>query len=386
MSSDNASDADPAMKPQVIDLDAVEVTPDETLSEASAGQPPRSPPPPAPKRRSNRGIWAGVALVAALGAVAGGWLYRDILSAYLPSSAMNQMAARVGAVEITSKNLAAQAQAAADTAGSAATSVAAAGAAVKDANAAAASAAAAAAALEPRIAAIEKNLQTSKADLDKLRATLSSAPASGASGADPAALAAIAQRLDALEKDVAALKAGGASNGDAAMVTALRQSLADLQAKIAAGAPYRADLDNVLRLVPAAGSNDLLLSYADNGLPNAKGLAAELRAAVPALPKPEAPAPSTGYASSLWDAVTSIVSVRDVGGSDWQALAETTAKLADEQQLPEAIAGLDAAQGKLPDGLARWRERATQRVKLETAAAELARSVALTIAARGGGQ
>ena len=384
MTSDTTPGADPAVEPQVIDLDAVEVMADEPPRDTAA-EPPRPETPPTPQRRRRSRTWAWIALALVIGGFAGGWLYRDLLSSYLPSSAMTEMAARIGAVEVTNQTLAGQVQTAITTAGNASQKISAIDAAIKDASTAAANATAAASALGNRIATLEHALQASKADLDKLRASLSSAPATGGGTADPAALTAIAQRLDALEKDVAALKAGSGSAGNAAMISALRQALADVQAKIAAGAPYRSDLDTVLRIVPAAGS-DVLMSFAGNGLPNAAGLAAELRNAIASLPKPAAPAPAGGYVSSLWTAVTSVVSIRDAGDSDWPLVAERAAKLAEAQQLPQAIAAIDAAQGAPPEAVVHWREHAVQRVKLEAAADDLARAVALTLAAKGGGQ
>lgn len=382
MSNDPQQDADAAVKPQVIDLDAVDVTPDE-VAPPDAETPPSEPPPRKPKESSRTWLWA--ALLVALGAVAGGWLYRDMLSAWFPSNEMQAMSARIGALEVSNKALTEQAGAASAAADGATRKVADLDTAVKGAAGAANAAGQTTAALDARIATLEQSAQSLSDDLAKLRSGLTASTA-GAGNADPAALAAIGQRLDALEKSVAALKSGAVTPADAAQVSALRQSLADLQAKIAAGAPYRADLDNVLRMVPAAGGNDLIASYADNGLANAQGLAAELRAAAATLPKPQAPANDGGYVSSFWNAVTSVVTIHDVGDTDWPVLAETAAKLADENKLAEAVAALDAAQGAMPDGLAKWRDRAIARTRLETAVAELAQAVGLTLAARGGGQ
>jgi hypothetical protein len=383
MSTDPAQDADPAVKPQVIDLDAVDVTTADASATSGAEEPTHEAPKSEKPRPSHRNwLWVVAALV--VGAALGGWIYRDMLSSYLPSSAMTVMADRIGAMEVTNKSLAQQVQAASAAADAAQQKAAGLESAVKDAAAASGKAATTESALEQRLAAVEKTLADSKADIGKLRASLTAAPGGGGTP-DAAAIAAITQRLDALEKDVAALKAGAGITENAAMVSSLRQALAGLEAKIAAGAPYRDDLDQVLRMVPAAGGNDLLASYADNGLPNAQGLAAELRSAARSLPHPQESAAPTGYLASLWSTLASIVTIRDVGEIDWPALAEESAKLAEGGKLDQAIATLDGAQASVPEALARWRERAAARIKLETAASELAKAVELTLAARGGG-
>lgn len=380
MTSDPNPDADSAVKPQVIDLDAVDVTGDEPPKESAGGEPPRQPTPDDIPRRARRAWgWPLAALIA--GAVIGGWLYRDLLSSYLPTSAMTAMANRIGALEVSNRSLVDTMSAlkqANDKRNADLDN------ALGDAVTAASDAKAAVQKIEPRLAGLEKGLAAGKADLDKLRASLGSLPAGSGGAPDAAALAAITQRLDALEKDVAALKTGGGTAENAAMISALRQALSDVQAKIASGMPYRADYDRIVQMVPAA-ANDLLASYADNGLANATGLAAELRTTAANLPKPEAAAASTGYIANFWQALTSIVTVRDVGDVDWQGLCDTAAKLAESGKLNEAVAALDGAQAALPEAIARWRDRAVARVKLEAASADFAKAVALTLAAKGGG-
>ena len=67
------------LKPQVIDLDAEDVIVDDI------DKPATPPPPPALARKSiPPAAWLAVALLG--GAVIGGWIYKDVLSSYLPSS------------------------------------------------------------------------------------------------------------------------------------------------------------------------------------------------------------------------------------------------------------------------------------------------------------
>ncbi|MGH6854225.1 MAG: COG4223 family protein [Aestuariivirga sp.] len=373
MTTDPKDDAEPAVKPQVIDLEAEDVTAE---PEASVSEQPQPPP---PRRKSGpTSRWILGALV--MGLLAGGWFYRDVASSYLPTNEMRSLKARIDTLEANAKTTGGQllaVSAAADQVREFATSV----------EAAIANAANAQSGLNTRLAAVEKSIQSVKADLDALRAAVASGGTSGGT-ADSAALAAIGQRLDTLEKDVASLKAGSGGEGDAAVISALRQALSDIRAKIAAGLAYRQELDRIVRVVPSVGGNDELNAHADHGLPNAAGLAAELRADIPTLPPPDKDQASTGsgYWDGFWNAITSIVTIRDIGEADWPALAEEAAKLAEAGDLPQAIARIDAAEGTLPSTLSRWRDRLAARVKLETALEDMAKAVNLVIAARGGDQ
>jgi len=373
MTTDARDDAEPALKPQVIDLAAEDVTPE---PETAA---PETPPPPQVLRKSNKSFrWALAALV--VGLLAGAWLYRDVLSSYLPTDQMRGLQGRIETIEATVKTAGGQLLAvstAADQAREIATSL---EAAVKDT-------ATAQSGLDERLAAMEQSLQSAKADLDTLRTGLTSGGGTGGT-IDSGALAAIGQRLDALEKDMASLKAGSGAREDPSVAGALRQTLSDIRAKIASGTPYRQELDRILRMVPAVGGNDVLNAYADQGLPNAQGLAAELRSDIPTLPRPvsdTSPA-GNGYWDSFWEAITSVVTIRDIGQTNWQALAENSAELAEAGDLAQAIAQIDAAEGEMPSALARWRDRAAARLKLELALEEMTKAVNLVITARDGGQ
>ncbi len=86
------------LKPQVIDLDAEDVIVDE------ADKPATPPPPPAPARKSIPPVaWLAVALLG--GAVAGGWIYKDVLSSYLPSNELVTAQARIDTLEAQTKTL-----------------------------------------------------------------------------------------------------------------------------------------------------------------------------------------------------------------------------------------------------------------------------------------
>src|SRR6185295_11373333 len=86
------------LKPQVIDLEAEDVTLEET------GAPETPPPPPlSPKKSAFPTTWLAVAVL--VGAVAGGWLYKDVLSSYLPSNELLTTQGRIDALEAQGKTL-----------------------------------------------------------------------------------------------------------------------------------------------------------------------------------------------------------------------------------------------------------------------------------------
>ncbi len=169
---------------------------------------------------------------------------------------------------------------------------------------------------------------------------------------DNAALAALGQRLDQLEKDVASLKSAGGGGDTASVTSALSQALSDLKAKVAAGTGYAVEYDRIARMVPAAPGLEVLANSAQDGLPGAQGLAQELRAAIPALPQPEAPAPEgDSYWDSLLDSLSGIITVRQIGEANWPQLAERAAAFAEAGDLTQAISTVDGAEGEKPMAL-----------------------------------
>ena len=400
--SDQRPDEDRgAHRPQVIDLDAEEIR-----TEAEAPKPggpqaataDETPPPPPfkPVRRGGAATWIIAAL--ALGLLGGGWLYRDVLSSYLPSNEMKALKAQVAALEVNNSSLAEQVATAQQAADAAAAAAASAGQGVEGAASEAKSAAAGLSdldarldALDQRIAAAETGLGTATADLDAFRKSLSAAPAATGGTAQPidnAALAALAQRIDSLEKDVASLKSPAAQaggNDKASVTSALSQALSDLKAKAAAGAPYAPEYERIARMVPAAPGLDTVASHAELGLPNAQGLTEELRAAIPSLPQPAAPAAADdSYFGTLMKSLSGIITIREIGEADWPAVAEKAAAFAESGDLDQAISVIDAAEGAKPMALTQWRDRAAQRLQLDSAMAALSDAVIRQISALGG--
>lgn len=399
-------------EPQVIDLTAEEIRPEESAAEPAAietesetkaedirreddfpqaeAEPAYPPPPPlspqpAVRRRSPSPLWFIAALI--LGLIAGGWLYRDWLSAYFPNNQVAAMAVRLDTLEASSQALANQVAALGQPIEAATQAANAAAADARTAQSGIGDVAARIDGIDQRIAATETALATAQADLDQLRKAVSagSGTTGGGGTVDNAALAALGQRLDALEKDVASLKTSGGSGETATVTSALSQALSDLKAKVAAGTGFAAEYDRIARMVPAAAGLDVLASAAESGLPSAPGLAQELRAAIPALPQPAAPAPEPdGYWDSLLDQLSGIVTIRDIGEANWPQLAEKSSAFAEAGDLNQAISSIDAAEGEKPMALTQWRDRAAARLRLEAALEQVADAVLRQIAALGG--
>lgn len=385
MTDDSKTQNEAAVKPQVIDLNAEDVT---DIGNDAAPEATAAPSAPPPRRASRRGTYGGLLALLLAGAIGGGWLYRDVLSSYFPSSAVTELTNRMGALETNNKGL--QDQLATLSAGveNNRTTFATLDQSVKDLSGAFNGTGGKFSALDQRLAALEKSVTSARSDLDSLRSAISAGGAGTGGTVDSAALAALGQRVDTLEKDLASLKAGSVPAGDAAAASALSQSLADLKAKVAGGSAYQAEYDRIARMVPAAPGLDVLATYAAIGLPNAQGLAKELRDLIPALPATAAPAPATEPSTWdwIWGSVTSVVTIRDIGEADWRALAEQAATTTDAGDISAAIAGIDAAEGGKPAGLTQWRDRAAARLKLEQAVEQTSGAVLRQITALGGAQ
>ena len=362
-------DPESPLKPQVIDLEAEDVVMEETRAS-------ETPPPPSPLKKSGfPAAWLAIAVVG--GAIAGGWLYRDVLSSYLPSNELVTAQTRIDVLEAQSKTLTEQLASIAATSGQLSAEIQ--GATEKSSAALSASAAA-----EKRLAAAESATQAARAELEKLKSAVASGGASGAT-VDSSALAVLAQRLDVLEKDVASLKTVSAPTDQSTVTATLSQSLSDLKAKIAAGAPYRAELERISRMVPAAAGLDTLSANANEGLPTAAGLAAELTGLIPLLPKPEIALPSSenSYLDSFWDAMRNVITIRRIGDTDWPDLAAKCAALAESGDLAQAIERIDAAEGAKPAALSGWRDRAAARIAIEAALEQTSQAVLRQITSMG---
>ncbi len=368
---------DPAIKPQIIDLDAEDVIVDDIDA-------PAAPVPPVPPSKSKlTGKWLALALLAS--AVAGGWIYKDILSSYLPSNEMVAAQSRIAALEAQTKTQNEQfvgISAAFDQlkgqVGSVETQI-------KTVADNSTNTENLGTALAARLASAEAATKTAETKIENLKSLISAGGTASSGGGNSSALVALAQRLDSVEKDVASLKTTTTPGDQSAATATLSQSLSDLKAKIASGASYRSELDRISHMVPAAAGLDVLSSHANEGLPTAAGLAAELTGLIPLLPKPAIETPSTegSYMDGFWNMMKSLIVIRRIGESDWPSLAAQCAVLAESGDLSQAIEKIDHAEGSKPQALQQWRDRAAARIELEAALEETSKAVLRQITSLG---
>jgi hypothetical protein len=357
---ENESQGSEARSP-VIDLEAEDVSPAADTGDTELPkEEPVSPPPPPPKR-STLGTTKRVAGAAAvMAALLGAWAYREFGARWWPPSTMSAMEERLGTLEASNHTLNEQLVAlsgAFDNFKSGA---------AQDAEAQASKTSA----IEAKVAELDKTL-------GELRQSVANLGSTTQGSADPAALAEIKQHIDRLEQQVAALHENGTTppttgNEKSAELT---QALADLKAKFQAGLAYKDELDRIAVYVPQNADLAELAPFASSGIANAQALGAALDALVPHLSGPSPDGPETAEASGFWAWVGTVVKVRDLDTLDWSDLGKSAAADAKAGDLKAAIARLEQPGGELPPELADWRDKARQRLKAESAMAQLAAAV-----------
>jgi hypothetical protein len=327
-------------------------------------------------------LYLGVALLAA--ALGGGWLYKDVLSAYLPSDQMTALTDKVAVLEGSNATLreqltnvdklAAQLKSDVDS--------------MEAKDAELAGLAEATQTVQSKTAEKLTALEQTLGDTKKALADIASRPVVAADGtavpADAAVISALQLRIDSLEKDVASLKVKPTEATDNR--AALSQGLSDLKAKIAAGTGYRDEYERIQRMVPAASGLDVLQQHAALGLPDAKGLADELKTLISTLPKPIVPGPvpeSEGWWAGIYNSLSELITIKIEGDVDWPSAASAAAALADSGDLPQAIEQLSKIEGEKPLGVQQWIDRANGRLALEAATKSVEDAVLRVIAAKG---
>jgi len=372
------TDENSAAKPTVIDLD-----PDQVVEEGAPAAPKDAAKSEAPKstgarQQSTRALPIAVAAIV-IGAVGGGWLYKDVLSSYFPDDHVKALSEKVDSFGTRHEGLSAQVQSLDRLAAQLKTDVdeleSAGGTLMTETK----SLGGALEALRNTVTSLQLVTGETRAALDELANR--PIPTSDGSTQYAALPPDLAQRIAALEKDIAALKAQKTGAVDTA---ALTQSLADLKAKIEAGVSFSDEHARIARMVPAAAGLEVLGTHAASGLPSAKGLATELAALKPSLPKLEtlpANASEAGWLDSVTDALSSVITIRDASSIDWQQTADKAIVFADAGDLPQAVAAIDKMEEAAPAGLQQWRDRAAARIALEAGLASAASSVARVVAA-----
>jgi hypothetical protein len=358
-------------KSEIIDIEPEDII-DQKAEEPTSNAPENS--------GTSRKIFGVGAIAVMLAGIAGGWVYRDLLANYFPNDQVQAMSARVDMLETNTKSMSSKLDAVVGVTDEIKSQLGAAQAAAEDADNIALGLKSESNATTTSIVALQSALAKANSALDELRTKISSGTGSTTQG-DNLALGA---RVENLEKDVASLRQlGSTGTNDNA---ALSQSLADLKAKIAAGVSFQGEYGRVQRLVPAAEGLEELGKNAALGLPNAKGLAAELKAIANVLPDTQVAAAASqdeswwGTATSL---IASLVTVKTAGTSDWHLLAEQSASLAELGELSKAVSTLEQGEGALPVELQKWHDRAAARLQLEVAVEITAAAVLRQIAAKG---
>jgi hypothetical protein len=359
----------------IIDLDPDQVI-ENTEKSSEMGTPTRR------TSRKRNWLYLGVALLAA--ALGGGWLYKDVLSAYLPSDQMTALTDKIAVLENSNAalreqltnvdKLAAQLKSDVDV--------------MEAKDAELAGLAEAAQTVQTATAEKLSGLEQGLGDTKKALADLAARPIVAADGtsvpADSAIISALQQRVESLEKDVASLKVKPTEVTD--NHAALSQGLSDLKAKIASGTGYRDEYQRIQRMVPAASGLDVLQQHAALGLPDAKGLAAELKMLIGTLPKPIVPGPvpeSEGWWAGIYNSLSDLITIKIEGDVDWPSAASAAAALADSGDLPQAIEQLSKIEDEKPVGVQQWIDRANGRLALETAMKSVEDAVLRVIAAKG---
>ncbi len=352
----------------IIDLEV-----DQVVEQVNANSQQDAVQPNVPKGKGSPLLYGAAALLAA--SVAGGWIYKDLLSGYWPSNQVRGLSEKISDLE--SRNTALREQLAGlDKLTSQLTSdVDRLEAKEQELSDFAETAQKNAGETTDKLARLEAGLGETKHALD----TMTVQPGTGA-----AIDGALQQRVASLEKDVASLKVK--PTGAVENTAALSQNLADLKAKIAGGVGYREEFDRVERMVPAAAGLDVLAQYASLGIPAASGLAAELKALVKDLPKPIIPGPvaeNDGWWAGLYRSMSGLITIKIEGEVDWPTTAMAALAFAESGDLTQAIEVMDKVEAAKPVGVQQWIERASARLKIENALQSVEEAVLRVIAAKG---
>jgi hypothetical protein len=372
MTNESYSTGDP-----IIDLDANQVV-EEVEGKASETASPSAK----PTQRRRNWLYGAAALLAA--AIAGGWIYKDVLSTFLPPAEVKILSDKVAVLDASNGALREKLSAVDKLAAQLKSDVDAIEA--KDAelsSVAAANQKSQADAID-KLAALEQAIGETKTTLADLAARPIIAGDGAASPIDTSALTALQQRIESLEKDVASLKVKPAEAADNR--AELSQGLSDLKAKIAAGTGFGDAYERINRLVPAAAGLDVLQQHAALGLPTAQGLANELRSLIGTLPKPIIPGPvleSQSWWSGILDSLSDLITIKIEGDVDWPSAASAAAALAESGDVLQAIEQLSKIEGVKPAGVQQWLDRANARLQVEAALKSVEDAVLRVIAAKG---
>lgn len=378
----------------------------EPASVQFGGEAPRDVPPPddRPPRPGNRyRTAAGVALVAVIAAVVGGWIYATFGGPGLDSQTDARLAALaeridriVGEQEAQTGRLAAVE------------------AAIDDGKAEAARLASVVSSLEQRAAAADAANETARRRIDELSAAVDALRnAERPTGPDASQalqqlgelraaldalagrvavidqggdLAALGERMTRVEQGLAALRQEAAeAKGEEQTASDLGRTYAALADRIADGTPYAAELEALAALAPAAAGIDALRAHAAAGAPTTAALKARL-AEISAGLQPGAEAAAEEPASGdVWSVLSrwlaTAVTVRSLDEPDWAAVVARAEAAMGREDLVGAIAVVEETANP-PPALADWLADAKARRDVDAALDNLGSAVLRRLAGR----
>ncbi|MEP6828477.1 MAG: hypothetical protein ABJA10_10430 [Aestuariivirga sp.] len=326
--------------------------------------------PTSARHNARLGMWGGVGLFGLVCLLGGAWIYRDMLSAYLPSNQQQALTSRVDALEALSKDSSKKVDAMFALTEELKAKIGAAQAAVDKDNKQVGTISAEQEVLTSKLADAQQAVDNLKTSFENLKA-LPSGAASSASAPSAQDLA----RIEKLEHDLAALQAAQPKPVDA---TALMKSLNQVKAKADAGEAYADQLQLLTEQTPAADGLEAVQKEAAHGVPSTDQLVSTLNTITAGLPK-SAPAPavtSNSWYSGITSFFSDLVTVKELGPglvADAAAKASAFAASGDLQQAADA---LSAVGDSLPPALRDWKDAALRRMRLDAALDLLSASVA----------
>ena len=321
------------------------------------------------KTRFGKGVAVGVLALAC--AVGGGWLYRDVLSAYLPSNQEQALTARFDELEAAAKENAKKVEAIFAVTEELKAKIGAAQAAADKSTKQAGAISAEQEVLISKLAEAQLAVDNMKVGFEDLK---SRAGGTGALSAGTSASDTV--RMQKLEHDLAELQAAQPIVPDS---NALNTALNQLKAKAAAGEEFSKQVKALAQLVPAADGLDGVQKEATQGLPSLAQLISTLNIIVDKLPK-AAPAPavtkSNGWFGDITSFFSDLVTVKELGPGLVSDAAAKASAFAASGDLQQAVDALSAVGDGLPADLKDWKDKALRRLRLDAALDRLSASVA----------
>ena len=210
-------------------------------------------------------------------------------------------------------------------------------------------------------------LRTELADLKSRVATLREAATDDTAAAAPEIMA-LGERVMALESTVPNLVGAIDKEMAGTRSAALTLAFSNLRAAVNAGKPYVGELKTITALAPGAGDLGKLPDYADKGIPTLPELTRQFREKKDAALTLASPSDES-FLGELMTSAQSLVKVRRVddspeGNSVTAILTRTDSDLENEQ-LPDAVAEVDALQDDAREPFAAWLEAARARIAAE---------------------